>query len=84
MTPTFTYEQAVLVQRIMPSKLLPEELCTLYSCWTCPIRQPQAVNSPDNCPFSQAYSGGFKEALVCTRRDMRAQFPPEQYPELYI
>ena len=84
MTPTFTYEQAVLLQRITPSQLLPDELCTHYSCWTCPVHQLQAIEDTDACPFLQAYQNKYDEALACTRRDMRLQFPPEQYPELYV
>ena len=84
MTPTFTYEQAVLLQRIAPSELLPDELCTHYSCLNCPTHQSQAVKDVDNCTFSLAYSGKYGEAYLFTRRDMRLQFPPEQYPELYI
>lgn len=84
MTPTFTYEQAVLLSHITPSKLLPYELCTNYSCLNCPTCQPQAFENVENCVFSLAYAGGYSEAYLYTRRDMRLQLPPEQYPELYV
>ena len=79
---TFTYEHAVLLQRLVPSENFPDELCSDYTCCDCPVGAKE--NNCDLCPFSLAYLGGYSEASIFTRRDMRAQFPPEAYPELYI
>ena len=82
MTPIFTYEQAVLLSRIPPPIDIPHMLCNDYYCGYCPISS--SLTDLLNCQFSLAYSGGYNEASIFTRRDMRAQFPPEQYPELYV
>ena len=84
MTPTFTYEQAVLLSHIPLSKGMPQELCVDYTCNDCPINISNSYIDMTTCPFSLAYLGGYSEASTFTRRDMRAQFPPEAYPELYI
>ena len=84
MTPTFTYEQAVLLSRTPLSKYLPQKLCTDYACSDCPINTSNRDIDVTTCPFSLAYLGGYSEASTFTRRDMALQFPPETYPELYI
>ena len=79
--PTFTYDQAVLLSRITP-KDSSDDLCLDYICNNCP-----AYNGTVDfrkCQFITPYAGGYETASGLVRSDMRAQFPPEQYPELYI
>ena len=85
MMPIFTYEQAVLLSRIPSSPILLHTLCLFYDiCTKCPVRAIDLTVNPNTCIFSLLYPGGYDQASVFTRRDMRLQFPPEQYPELYI
>lgn len=64
MTPIFAYEQAVLLSRIPPSIDMPHTLCNDYYCGSCAISS--LLTDLHNCQFS-----------FFTRRDMRAQFPPD-------
>ena len=85
MTPMFTYEQAVLLSRIPTSSLLPGTLCLFYyPCAECPVSTVRPAVDANDCIFTLLYPGGYDEASTSTRSDMRLQFPPEQYPELYI
>ena len=85
MTPTFTYEQAVLLSRIPISSFLPDTLCLIYdSCAECPVSTIRPAVNTNNCIFTLLYPGGYDKASIFTRRDMRLQFPPKQYPELYV
>lgn len=82
MIPTFTYEQAVLLSRIKPKDDNDIHLCLDYECATCPAYI--GTKSCDQCQFVVPYIGGYATATKSVRSDMKAQFPPEQYPELYI
>ena len=83
MIPTFTYEQAVLLSRLKP-KQEPDELCIDYGCSSCPAFPNSIVTDFNTCPFIIPYNKGYSTASRRVRSDMKAQFPPEQYPELYI
>ena len=82
MIPTFTYEQAVLLSRIKPKDGNDIHLCLLYECATCPAYI--GTKDHNKCQFITPYQCGYATATGLVRSDMKAQFPPEQYPELYI
>lgn len=80
--PTFTYDQAILLSRIMPNPLCPDRLCVDYRYANCPAYNGSV--SCDECQFIIPYKADYIIGANQVRADMRAQFPPEQYPELYI
>ena len=80
--PTFTYDQAVLLSRIVPNRTLPDALCLDYICSDCPAYNGTLDHR--KCQFIAPYAGDYEAASRHARLDMRAQFPPEQYPELYV
>ena len=80
--PTFTYDQAVLLSCITPNQSCPEELCIDYACASCPAHN--GTQNYKECQFITPYEAGYTVGSHRVRADMRAQFPPEQYPELYI
>ena len=82
MTPTFTYDQAVLLSRIKPKDDSDIYLCFDLECVTCPAYT--GTKDFNQCQFIAPYSCGYVTATGLVRSDMKAQFPPEQYPELYI
>ena len=83
MIPKFTYEQAVLLSRIKPEKEY-DKLCIHYDCSNCPAFPNSTVTDFNNCPFIIPYNANYGTASRLVRSDMKAQFPPEQYPELYM
>lgn len=80
--PTFTYDQAMLLSRIKPNPLCPNILCISYSCTYCPAYNGNA--DYNKCQFITPYEADYAIGAKQVRADMRTQFPPEQYPELYI
>ena len=80
--PTFTYDQAVLLSRIKPNTSCPNELCVDYGCTDCPASNGNA--DCEKCQFIIPYKANYAIGANHVRSDMCAQFPPEQYPELYI
>ena len=80
--PTFTYDQAVLLSRIIPNASSPDVLCLDYSCVSCPAYN--GAQDYNLCQFIIPYEAGYTIGSHRVRSDMRTQFPPEQYPELYI
>lgn len=82
MTPTFTYEQAVLLSRIKPKDDNDIHLCLDHKCPTCPAYT--GAKDHNQCQFITPYTYVYTTAERLVRSDMKAQFPPEQYPELYI
>ena len=79
--PTFTYDQAVLLSHIA-SKDYPDNLCVDYTCTNCPAYN--GTLDYRKCQFVAPYAGNYEAASRHARLDMRTQFPPEQYPELYV
>ena len=79
--PTFTYDQAVLLSRIAP-KDYSDNLCAYYTCASCPAHN--GTLDYRKCQFVAPYAGDYEAASRHARLDMRTQFPPEQYPELYV
>lgn len=79
--PTFTYDQAVLLSHIAP-KDYPDNLCVDYTCTSCPAYN--GTLDYRKCQFVAPYAGNYEAASRYARLDMRTQFPPEQYPELYV
>ena len=82
MIPTFTYEQAVLLSRIKPKDDSNVHLCLDYECTACPAYT--GTKDCNQCQFVVPYISGYNTATGLVRSDMKAQFSPEQYPELYI
>lgn len=80
--PTFTFDQAVLLSRIKPNASYPDELCVGYDCRDCPAFS--GTLDCDACQFIIPYASSYDTSSHRVRADMRAQFPPERYPELYI
>ena len=80
--PTFTYDQAALLSYIIPNRTFPDELCLDYNCASCPAYS--GTLDYNACQFIIPYSGNYEANSHHVRADMRAQFPSEQYPELYI
>ena len=80
--PTFTYDQAVLLSRIITNRSCPDALCLDYACASCPAYI--GTQDYNECQFVINYEGKYEEGSRVVREHMRAQFPPEQYPELYI
>ena len=80
--PTFTYDQAVLLSRIKPNASYSDALCLDYACSGCPAYS--GTIDYDACQFIIPYASSYDTSSHRVRADMRAQFPPEQYPELYI
>lgn len=83
MTPILTYEQAVLLSRLKPIQK-PNELCVDYICSNCPAFPNSIITDFTSCPFVIPYSDNYANASRRVRFDIKTQFPPEQYPELYI
>ena len=79
--PTFTYDQAVLLSHIAP-KDYPDNLCVDYTCASCPAHN--GTLDYRKCQFVAPYAGDYEAASRHARLDMCTQFPPEQYPELYV
>ena len=79
--PTFTYDQAMLLSYITP-KDYPDNLCVDYTCTSCPAYN--GTLGYMECQFIALYAGDYEAASRHARLDMRAQFPTEQYPELYV
>ena len=76
MIPTFTYEQAILLSRIIPNQSCPDELCLYYTCTSCPAYNgAQGYNA---CQFIIPYEAGYDVSSHRVRSDMLTQFPPEQ------
>ena len=80
--PTFTYVQAILLSRITPNPIFPDALCLDYACYDCPAHS--GTIDYNACQFIIPYASSYDTSSHHVRADMRAQFPPEQYPELYI
>ena len=80
--PTFTYDQAVLLLCIKPDASYPDELCFGYIRHDCPAFSGTA--DYDACQFIIPYASSYDTSSHHVRADMRAQFPPERYPELYV
>ena len=80
--PTFTYDQAVLLSRIIPNASCPDELCLGYKCASCPAYN--GTQDYNECQFIIPYEADYTIGSHRVRSDMRTQFPPEQYPELYV
>ena len=80
--PTFTYDQAALLSYIRPSRIFPDALCLDYECASCPAYN--GTQDYNECQFIIPYEADYTIGSHLVRADMRAQFPPEQYPELYV
>ena len=80
--PAFTYDQAILLSHIKFDTLCPNSLCVGHRCPDCPAYN--GTTDCNKCQFIIPYKADYGISAELVRADMRTQFPPEQYPELYI